>query len=528
MIKKGLLRKIFYFSLALPIIASVFIFHLTQAAIASTPIPKPQYGGVLKIIEQPGLLNLGYPGETGSFNDGFLARPCVESLLSLDEKGTDVVIPQLATGWKISPDYKSITFTLRKDVKFHDGTDFNAEAAKYCLDLYRLGPKPELKSVTSIDIIDHYTIRLNLSTFNPSLLISMVGPASWMVSPNALKKMSKEEAMTHPVGTGPFKFVSYQRDVFLKFEKFTSYWQKGKPYLDGVEFHFIADPVTSLISFKTGEAQAINRLGPKDVSDLKAMGKYNIATGWSAAFGLVGDSAHTNSPFANIKVRQAIAYAIDNEAIANAIGYGLLPSASQFAPPGGYAFNPAVVGYPYNPQKAKQLLAEAGYPNGFQTKLTFTASATNRDLFTAVQGYLVAVGINAQLDAADRGRFAQMITGGWSNQLVRFDIPCSKGMDPATALMTRLSSKASTFDTKSLYISPDYDAKLFLAATELDPQKRQSQFQELSKMIIDQYCMAIPLYIGASLMVKSPTLHNLDIYQYSLQEYHPENAWLSK
>ena len=220
-----------------------------------------------------------------------------------------------------------------------------------------------------------------------------------MVSPTSLKTLGND-AMTHPVGTGPFSFVSYQPDTSIKFQKFDGYWQKGKPYLDGIEFDFIADPVTALASFEAGEAQAIENLGPKDVSDLIATGKYNVTLSPAYVAALAGDSAHSDSPYANISVRRAISYAIDNQAIAKTLGFGLIPSTNQLQPPDGLAYNPKVVGYPYNPDKAKQLLSEAGYPNGLQTKITFTSGATNQDLFTAVQSYLQAVGIKATLDPA--------------------------------------------------------------------------------------------------------------------------------
>ncbi len=121
---------------------------------------KPQYGGILKVISSNMVVNLGYPAAGYTPGDYFLADPAVETLFRLDKQGG--AVPWLATGYKVSPDFKTIILTLRKGVKFHDGTDFNAEAVKYLLDIYRTSAMSELKSVESVDVIDSHTVRLNL------------------------------------------------------------------------------------------------------------------------------------------------------------------------------------------------------------------------------------------------------------------------------------------------------------------------------------------------------------------------------
>jgi peptide/nickel transport system substrate-binding protein len=498
-------------------------------ASVKTPISStsaPQYGGTLKVVQLPGLTNLGLPGKASVVADFFTARPSIESLLNFDEKGTGLPVPWLATGWQISPDYKSVTLTLKKGVKFQDGTDFNAEAAKYCLDLTRLGVRPELKPISSIDIMDDYTIRLNLSTYDPSMIGTLAGNVGMMVSPTALKSMG-DGAMTHPVGTGPYKFASYQRDVSLKFDRFDGYWG-GKPYLDGIEYNFIAEPVTSLASFKAGEAQVIGSVGPKDSSDLKATGKYNVIALPANIACLIGDSAHSDSPFSKIGVRQAIAYAINKEELAKTLGFGFYPLTNQFAPPGAWYNNPSVAGYAYNPQKAKDLLNQAGYSNGLQTKITFSTSPTAMDLYTAIQSYLQAVGINATLDPADAARNLKTQTGGWNNQLIGYTMPCSPGMDPGQALLGNFSSKATRIDPKTFYNPPDYDSAFFLATAEPDAQKRQAMFQELMKTIIDKYCMAVPLFVNTSFTISDLKVHDLDMAKYNATQWRPEKVWLSK
>src|SRR5690606_38220236 len=129
------------------------------------------------------------------------------------------------------------------------------------------------------------------------------------------------------------------------------------------------------------------------------------------------DSANPDSPFSNINVRRALSYAANDEEIAQVIEHGLYPAVNQIAPPDAWYHSPDVVGYPFNPDKAKQLLTEAGYPNGFKTTLSFRSSTRDMDVYTAVQSYLAEIGITAELDAADSARFLQITMEGWKNGL---------------------------------------------------------------------------------------------------------------
>ena len=500
-----------------------------KPATTSAPAPTtgPQTGGTLKIIVAPGVTNIGIPGVPQAAPDPRYLKCACDCLLNLDPKGTGLIVPELATGYKWSPDYKSVTLTLKQGVKFQDGTNFNAEAAKYNVDLHRLGWRAFLKSVSSVDIIDDYTIRLNVKYYDTGMLLGLCAPCGWMVSPTALKTMG-DAAKYQPVGAGPFKFTSYKTDVSMKFDKWDGYSQKGKPYLDGIEFIFIKDPVTKMLSFKGGEAQILTGIGAKDAIELQATGKYNIVTYPDQIYGMAGDSAHPDSHFADIKVRRALAYAIDNAAIAKAVGSGLYKGTNQFAVPDSNMYNPAVAGYPYNPLKAKQLLIEAGYPNGFETTITFDATVSDqRDMFNIVQSYLGEVGIKAKLDAADPARFTQLINKGWRDQLVFFRASSPKGGDPALYFRSNLTSTASNYDPKSILIPADYDAKFFQAAAEPDTAKCFQMFQQLQKMITDDYCMVTPIMAHYSFNAEVPNAH-LDISRYGMFEWLPSDAWLGK
>jgi peptide/nickel transport system substrate-binding protein len=517
-------------SAAKPTTAAATSSAVTTAALSTTTAAAtPQKGGILKIITNPGLTNIGLPGDTNASNDGSYRQPAFEGLLGYDPKGSGSVVPWLATDYKYSADYTSITFTLRKGVKFHDGSDFNAAAAKFSLELIMNSKyNQDLSSVSSIDAVDDYTIRLNLKQWSSALLPSLASYTCPMVSPNAVKTMPREEILIHPVGTGPFQFTSYQRDVALKYAKFNNYWQPGKPYLDGIEFDFIADSVVQLASFKAGDAQILRQISGKDAAAMQASGKYNFYPQEMAIDCLAGDSAHDTSPFARLKVRQAMAYAIDNNALAKAVGLGYFTGTNQLISQKNLGYNPNIVGYPYNPTKAKQLLAEAGYPNGFDTKLTYRMASFETDWATMIQGYLKAVGINMTLDLADAARFNDMRINGYNNQMMMQTIIQGAEKDMVNAMIDRLSLNATIFTSKTVYIPADYNAKLLEVKTIKDDNARLTALRDVDKMAIDTYLLTIPTQVETSVAAVSTQVKDSDLWVYYAMSYHAENIWLSK
>jgi len=484
-----------------------------------TPAATPQYGGVLKVIESLlSMRSFGYPPQMGPI-DWFCAMPAVEGLTAYPEKGTTPG-PLLATSWKYSPDYKSLTLTLRKGVKFHDGTDFNAQAVKYNLTANKTS-RVELASVISIDVIDDYTVRLNLSRYSNLLLKHLGSIPGFMVSPTAVERNGKEWATTNPVGTGPFKFVSYQRQASLKYEKFSGYWDKGKPYLDGVEFVFIADPTVARMSFEKGEAHIVLP-AIRDARDLVSKG-YQLINSPTAGFQLGGDSVNPDSVYANRKVREAIEYAIDKEAITKALGYGFWEPAHQYCYPTFVGHNPNIKGRPYNPTKAKQLLSEAGHASGFKTKI-IVRTGPESDAWVVVQRYLRDVGIDAELDVADPGRHLAATYQGWKNCLLFLPITPS---DPNYDVYQQVLAS-----TRKMYVSiqrpPGWDDLLGRALAATDPASVRSAAQDLTKMVHDE-AMVIPLWWELKPAISQKSVHDNDILKFNSRfRWTPANTWLSR
>jgi peptide/nickel transport system substrate-binding protein len=280
-------------------------------------------GGTLRIICGQELTTMGWPSEQNTPEDWYQRVPAVETLVRFDEEGLPV--PLLAESVVEDPEALTITFYLRQGVLFHDGTDFNADACIWNFEQIRASANLSASWfwATDIEKVDDYTVRVHFSQWDNTFLSNMAYD-SGMISPTAYEENGLDWVRDNAVGTGPFKQVSFQRDVQKVFERFDDYWQEGKPYLDRIEINIIADPTVQVASFLNGDNDIITYLNPTDAKNLEGQPGVVITQGNSMGdtFSLVGDSAHPDSPFANLKVRQAVSYAINREAIADFIYQG--------------------------------------------------------------------------------------------------------------------------------------------------------------------------------------------------------------
>ncbi len=389
---------------------------------APAPEPAgPKTGGTLRIIEPqspPG--QIGWPAEwTG--DTSIAASLCVESLLRSWPDGTLVGV--LAESWETAPEEPSITFHLRQGVKYHDGSDFNAEAVRFNLQALIDAKAMGTMDWKQIDVLDEYTIKVTLARWT-NTAIHGFAESFCMISPTAYETEGLEWVKWNPVGTGPFKFVSYEKDVSFKVTRNEDYWNEGKPYLDAVTILYIADPSTQMAALQSGEADVLRvELGPLAI-EVQKLG-YNLATQHQATFSIYTDSANPDSPFADIKVREAMEYAIDREAIA-ALAPGLWQAPYQCVPRDftGYDPNFPIV-RAYDVDKAKALLAEAGYPDGFKTKGIVNAGLVEKNAAVAVQANLKEVGIEVDLDFPDPSKFTSyMVMGTWEDGFLITGMGC--------------------------------------------------------------------------------------------------------
>jgi len=378
----------------------------TPTATTTTPAPTTpavnKYGGTLKIIIIAGPQNAGgLPAEVFG-PDATSFQFVYDPLLRGDANGG--VIPWLAETYQLADDHMSITFNLRKDVKFHDGTGFNAQAAKWNIDNYIASPFNQYWA--SCEVVSDYVIKVSFRMWANTVLTSFTGNGAWMISPAAFEKNGADVSREHPVSTGPFMFESFQRDVGYKVVRNPNYWQEGKPYLDAIDIAYIADPMTQKAAIEAGEYHMLQIEPNKTAKDLESKGLvtyFKLVTTYS----FMPDTAHPDSPYANQKVREAIDYALDRVSIANAFSNGYWEAQYQIPFPENPAFN---ADFPYarkySVEKAKQLLTEAGYGEGFTTTILVNPSIVDRNISVALQSNLAEIGITAELSfPANMGKF---------------------------------------------------------------------------------------------------------------------------
>jgi len=522
-----MIRKLLFITMAFIFVVSVAVGGrgIVEAAESKAA---PQYGGILRIVEDFRITFLGYPQKMTAGWVKRAAAPAIETLLRIDEQGR--IGPWLATDYKTDPKAANITLTLRKGVKFHDGTDFNAEAVKWNLDQAISAKQFGSVLINSVDGVDPYTVRINLKQWDNTVL-GMLGYSyiAMMISPTAFKKNGEEWCANNPVGTGPFQFVSWEKDLKITYKKFDGYWQKGKPYLDGIEYLFVADQVVAGLGFKRGETHVLVTPLPEDLVSYEKEGYVvtgTVRTYSSPNGAAIPDAANPKSPFADLRVRQAAQHAIDGKAMVEAVLYGRGEVATQWVYKGHPAHNPDIVGYPYNPAKAKQLLAEAGYPNGFKTKYMYFTGRNYQQMAVALAGQLRKVGIEVELVPLTIARVLPiMFSGGTWEGLIYAGPP--PWPDFAAGLRDRFSGDGRNF---SLMFAPDdYKEAIKNAVAAPDSETKNKWTQRALKLMTDKYCLSLFWFFEEVSLVHHKYVHDIGLYKVpSGNQWTPEDAWMEK
>jgi len=560
------MKKLLFISLTIIMIASIFLVSCGKATPTPTPTPtttkppasptatkteppkptdarlpnigdiaKPEggkQGGRLQLQAGLNVNNLGDPTGTAGPSDAGFSFPVVEPLVRLDKNQN--LQPWLAEEIIPAEDGSSLTLKLRKGVSFTDGTPFNAEAAKYNLD-NGINSKlwPNMKKVKECVIVNDYTIRLDFvdGLWDWVAVKALAGFWSVMMfSPTVLKTQTAEYKMTHVVGTGPFILTEYVRDQYLKYDRNDNYW-RGKPYLDGIDWHIIPQTEVALLSYKAGDLHTIGVMA-KDAEGLLDEG-FEIIKSTDIVFNMciLPSSANPDSPLADIRVRRAVEYAIDKPELVDGLtyGYGVATNQEFCLPP---YMDPKTVGYPHDLAKAKALLAEAGFPNGIEITC-YQVDVMPDDLGLAMQGQLKEAGITFKIEKVGYLKFVQMIQGGegWEGYVFSYGFPGTT-VDPAATLGNGPLNavKKDGVWTRTTWLSCDQPtelSELFAKSnSERDSAKRTAIIQEISRKMTDVYCMWTFMYYNPGLTSKSPILKGDTIGQYK-EFYAYAFAWLN-
>ena len=334
----------------------------------------------------------------------------VEPLLELTPKGE--IVPKLVEKWEVSADATEFTLRLKKGIKFHDGQLFNAEAVKVNFDR-RLDPKAATKygflvaPISSVTATDDYTVKISTKAPFAALLSNLTHQANGMQSPAALRN-SWDKPVTMPIGTGPFIFKEWVPGTKVVMVRNDNYWGK-KPGLSEVTFRAIPDDASRMVALETGEVHAAVRIPPFDIPRLKADPKITIVSAPSVRTIYLGFNA-LKEPLNDKRVRQALNYAVNKEAIVKHVLGGVGRVSDAPISPGIFGYTP-VKPYEYNIEKAKALLAEAGFPKGFETTLHPAVGRYYMDVSvaTAVAADLLKVGVKADIKMMEWGTYLPSI-----------------------------------------------------------------------------------------------------------------------
>ncbi|WP_339167727.1 ABC transporter substrate-binding protein [Brevibacillus sp. FSL L8-0520] len=426
-----------------------------------------------------------------------------ETLVSYEDTNT-TVIPGLAESWEISEDGLTYTFKLRQGVKFHDGTDFNAEAVKFNFDRwmdksnkyhnpegfpyyndmfggYKGDPDHVIKE---IKVVDAHTIQFVLNRTQAPFLANLGMSPFAIASPKAIEggKLGDE-----PVGTGPFKFAGWKRNDIITLEKNPDYWNKGYPKLDKVIFKVIPENTARLTALTSGEIDLMDGLNPDDAEAVKENKDLQLLLRPSMNVGYLAFNTE-KKPFDNPKVRQAISHAINKPEMVKAFYSGLGEPATNPMPPSLWGYNDQIKDREYNLDQAKKLLAEAGYPNGF--KVQFMAMPVPRPYIP--DGKKMAEAI--QQDLKKIGIETEIVTMEWATYLEKTRLGeyemCLLGWngdngDPDNFLYTLLDKNTINGNNIPRYSNEEVHQLLLKAQSTSDQKERETLYKKAQELIFN-------------------------------------------
>ncbi len=438
------------------------------------------------------------PAESTSFEAIKVADWAFDGLVRFDGNSHDIV-PALAESWTVSEDGLTWTFTLRQDVTFHDGTPMNAEAVAFSLERQRDSEHPyhcancrrwsaKFASITKTEAIDDHTVQISLSEPAPALLVNLAFYIGYIVSPTAVMA-DPEGFRSNPVGTGPFKFVRWERDNFLEYEANQDYYL-GAPKVDRLIVRVIPNNDVRLLALQKGEVHLIYGVPFPQFDQVDA--DPDLTLHQSPTLGISFMALNTEvAPFDDVRVRRAVNHAINKSRMFQTVFFGRGEVANQVIPSTWWGHSEDVTVYEYDMDKARALLAEAGHADGFETTLT---SFTNprpylpapRDAVSLIKSDLAQIGIDVDVKTMNWATYREtrgkgeygMTMGGW----------ISGTLDPDGIIYALFHSRyireKDALNWTRLRV-PELDTALERARGIYDQAERDPLYQDAANLITD-------------------------------------------
>ncbi len=467
----------------------------------------PVYGGSVVVGIQQDIDSLDPHKATAAGTKEILFN-IFEGLVKPDENGN--LIGAVASDYTVSEDGLKYTFTLRDNVKFHGGAVVTAEDVKYSLERVSglLDGTPMMSTMSTIqavDILDEKTVQVTVDSANTELIYSFVAAI--------IPAGSGEDAGATPIGTGPFSFVSYTPQEGIVVAKNPEYWQEGLPYLDQVEFKIVGSADTALLELQGGSIDLYAYLTDSQAQALAD--SFQIEASASNVVQALFLN-NTEQPLDDVRVRQAICYALDRDAINDFVGGGrgtlissaMLPTLKDY-----YVDLNEVYGTGANVEKAKELLADAGFPEGFDLEITIPSNYPfHMQTGEVVVEQLKAVGINATIQAVDWDTWLEDVYKGRKYQATISGITCD--MTPGYLLNRFQTDSSKNFIN---FQSEEYDEVYKKAQAALDLTEKAQHYATLQQILVDQAGTAF-LQVPANTTAISPGIAGYKFYPIYVQD----------
>lgn len=390
-------------------------------------------------------------------------------------EGDGSIVPLLAKSWEISDDGTVYTFTLQEGVTFHDGSAMDAEDVKFSLDRARAedstnAQKALFAGISSVDVVDPQTVKVTLSEPNGNFLFNLAWGDAVIVAPESI-----ETIKTAPVGTGPYNLSNWVQGDRIELARNDNYWG-ATPALASATFKFISDPTAAFAAVMAEDVDVFDNFpAPENLVQFEADPRFQVLVGSTEGETILSTN-NKQPPFDNVKVRQALAHAINRQAIIDGamFGYGT-PIGTHFAP-----HNPAYVdltgGSAYDPEKAKALLAEAGYPEGFETTLHLPPPSYARRGGEIIAAQLAEVGITAEITNVEWAQWLETVFKGknYGLTIVSHTEPMDIGIYARPEYYFQ-------------YDNPAFQDLMSTLNATTDPAQRTALMQDAQKMIASDY-----------------------------------------
>jgi peptide/nickel transport system substrate-binding protein len=471
---------------------------------------------------------------------GFVMSTIYDSLVRY-KPGTTEVIPGVAEKWEVSADGLTYRFHIRPGLKFSDGTPLDAKAVLWNVDRLLNKQNPEYiyntgsvegyidftyGNVSSYRVMDDETVEFVLKTPSAPFLNSLAMVWNGLVSPAATAKWGKDYR-NHPVGSGPFVFREWRQRDQVILDANPDYWG-GRPKVDHVIFKEMPDPQASVLALRRGEIQILADVGSQALRAIKADPSLEVLT--QPGLAVSGVSIPTDvAPFNDKRVRQALNYAVDKNAINRALFNGLAVPMVSPLPQAQWGFDPSLKGYPYDLEKAKALLKEAGVQPGLQVELlTYNSprgyNPAGANLAVAVQGYLKKAGLNVSVRQLEIGGYLQTVRAGNYKGLAMEGWTGDNG-DPDNFIGELWGVKNIPVANWARYNNPEFEKLLSDALKISDQGQRAEIYAKAQRIVVDD---APWIFINSTLQVRaiskkvqgyqlSPTQMFADLERVSLQ-----------